>query len=85
MPARNSKGFAAGCCYAFSVTKNSFLTNGVAKAGLCADCLHARLVKSDRSSTFILCELSARDPNFPKYPRIPVLFCEGYKKRDAKG
>lgn len=85
MPAPKSRGFAAGCCYAFSVAKNSFVTNVEVKAGLCADCLHARSVKSDRGSTFILCELSARDPKFPKYPRIPVLSCEGYKKRTAGG
>ena len=67
------------------VAKNSLQTNGVTKPGLCRDCRHARPVKSDRGSTFILCELSARDPKFPKYPRVPVLSCEGYKKRDSDG
>lgn len=77
--------FAAGCCYAFSVAKNSAVTNRARNAGLCADCIHARPVKSDRGSTFLLCELSARDPKFPKYPRLPVLSCDGYKKKAATG
>jgi hypothetical protein len=50
------------------------------KAGLCADCLNARRVESARGSIFILCELSSVDSRFPKYPRLPVLSCEGYKK-----
>ena len=31
---------------------------------------------------FILCELSVTDPRFPKYPRLPVLSCEGYEKKN---
>ena len=42
-------------------------------AGLCATCLHARTVTSDRGSTFVWCGLSKSDPRFPKYPRLPVL------------
>lgn len=36
-------------------------------------------IKSDRGSIFYLCRLSESDPNFPKYPRLPVLQCAGYK------
>jgi len=53
----------------------------VAVAGLCADCVHARRIESGRGSVFILCELSLTDLRFPKYPRLPVLCCEGYKKK----
>jgi hypothetical protein len=49
------------------------------QAGLCADCVNAQEIRSDRGSQFILCRLSATDPNFPKYPRLPVLNCPGYK------
>ena len=52
-----------------------------AHAGLCADCLHARCIESERGSVFILCNLSVTDPRFPKYPRLPVLSCDGYKKK----
>jgi hypothetical protein len=48
------------------------------RAGLCADCVHARRVESTRGSVFFLCELSATDASFPKYPRLPVLSCSGY-------
>lgn len=47
--------------------------------GLCAACSHARRIESDRGSVFWLCELSATDPRFPKYPRLPVVACAGYK------
>ncbi len=46
--------------------------------GLCADCAHAQIVRSDRGSVFYLCTLSATDARFPKYPRLPVISCEGY-------
>jgi hypothetical protein len=47
-------------------------------AGLCADCQHAKKIESARGSKFVLCELSATNPAFPKYPRLPVLKCSGY-------
>ena len=46
--------------------------------GLCADCRFMRRIESDRGSTFYLCERSATDANFAKYPRLPVLQCTGY-------
>ena len=49
--------------------------------GLCADCTHARRIESARGSVFILCQLSATDPRFPKYPRLPVLQCLGYSRK----
>jgi hypothetical protein len=52
-----------------------------APAGLCAACGHARRIVSTRDSIFYLCELSATDPCFPKYPRLPVLECSGYVQR----
>ncbi|HKW87797.1 MAG TPA: hypothetical protein VJN21_03475 [Candidatus Acidoferrales bacterium] len=51
------------------------------RAGLCADCIHARKIKSDRGSRFYLCDLSRSDPTFPKYPRLPVAECRGYAPR----
>jgi GrpB-like predicted nucleotidyltransferase (UPF0157 family) len=50
-------------------------------AGLCSDCLHARRLESARGSVFILCNLSLSDPRFPKYPRLPVLACDGHRRR----
>jgi hypothetical protein len=46
--------------------------------GLCASCLNSRLV-AGANSRFWLCELSRTDPRFPRYPRLPVLRCDGYQ------
>lgn len=54
------------------------ISNASVDAGLCATCSHSRQVESDRASTFYLCERSASDPSFPKYPRLPVVKCPGY-------
>lgn len=51
-----------------------------ASAGLCATCVHAKVVQSDRGSVFVRCNLAQTDPRFPKYPRLPVLECSGYSK-----
>jgi hypothetical protein len=32
-----------------------------------------------RGSEFILCALSRTDDRFPRYPRLPVLRCDGYR------
>jgi hypothetical protein len=37
-------------------------------------------VTSARGSSFTLCELSLVDPRFPKYPRLPVVACDGYRR-----
>ena len=54
-----------------------------AGVGLCADCRFMRLIESARGSTFYLCERSAADARFPKYPRLPVLRCAGYELLSA--
>ena len=46
--------------------------------GLCARCAHVQIIRTDRESRFYLCRLSATDPRFPKYPRLPVLACPGH-------
>ena len=50
-----------------------------ADAGLCAACAHVQIITSSRGSTFYLCRLAAVDPRFPRYPRLPVLKCEGFR------
>ena len=50
------------------------------RVGLCADCRHMRVIRSDKGSVFFLCGRSATQPEFPKYPRLPVLRCVGYEK-----
>jgi hypothetical protein len=46
--------------------------------GLCATCAFAKVMTSDRGSTFLRCT----HPDLPKYPRLPVLACDKYT---AKG
>ena len=53
-------------------------------AGLCASCLHAHTIESSKGATFIRCELSFTDPRFARYPRLPMLRCEGYESRDDR-
>jgi hypothetical protein len=53
-------------------------------AGLCADCLHARTIRADRGSVFFLCQRSALDPRYARYPRLPVLACRGYERREEQ-
>src|SRR5947208_14611894 len=48
------------------------------RVGLCASCRHAREVPTPRA-VYWLCGLSAHDARFAKYPRLPVLECEGYE------
>jgi hypothetical protein len=52
-------------------------------AGLCERCANARVIESARGSRFYLCLLSATDPAFPKYPRLPVLVCAGFTPKPA--
>jgi hypothetical protein len=50
-------------------------------AGLCDRCVHQRLVPNTRGSVFSLCERSRAEPEFPRYPRLPVTGCRGYEPR----
>ena len=50
--------------------------------GLCATCVHLRLLRSPRS-TFARCAKAERDPAFPRYPRLPVLSCRGFDPKAA--
>jgi len=50
--------------------------------GLCRGCLHARTVETPRS-TFWMCRRAASDPDFPKYPRLPVAECSGFEPATA--
>jgi hypothetical protein len=55
-----------------------------AVAGLCADCAHARPLTSARGSVFWRCARSVDDPRFPKYPRLPVLRCQGFEPQERE-
>ena len=50
-------------------------------AGLCDRCVHQQLVHTKRGSTFSLCRRSKTEPDYPRYPRLPVLRCHGHEPR----
>ncbi len=47
--------------------------------GLCPICAHRREVPNTRGSVFLLCERSRSEPEYPRYPRQPVLSCPGFE------
>lgn len=52
--------------------------------GLCATCEHVRVVRSDRGSVFYRCALAERRPDLPKYPRLPMIRCDGWTPSVAR-
>jgi hypothetical protein len=57
--------------------------SGSPPAGLCADCVWARRIVSKTGSMFLLCRRSETDPDYAKYPRLPVLVCPGHEPPQA--
>jgi hypothetical protein len=49
--------------------------------GLCDACAHQQLIGTTRGSTFSMCRIGLRDPDWPKYPRMPVLSCPRFAAR----
>jgi hypothetical protein len=43
--------------------------------GLCDRCVHQKIVRSGRGSLFSMCTVGLRDPDWPKYPPMPVVRC----------
>jgi hypothetical protein len=41
---------------------------------LCHRCVHLRLVRSGKGSTFLMCQ----EPSLPKYTAQPVRVCRGF-------
>jgi len=54
----------------------------VSGEGLCSECIHRKEIRNDRGSVFTLCLRSFREPEYPKYPRLPVLRCAGFEPAD---
>ena len=55
------------------------------RVGLCARCTHVQRVASSKGSTFYRCRLSEVDPDFPRYPALPMLACRGFEpERDDR-
>jgi hypothetical protein len=52
--------------------------------GLCDRCAHQKLVTSGRGSVFSMCRLGLQDPDWPKYPRMPVERCSRFEPSPDK-
>jgi hypothetical protein len=63
------------------VAEDRTIESEIAPEGLCPECAFARRIESARGSQFVLCERSRTDAAFPKYPRLPVIACEGYERK----
>ena len=61
------------------MTSTSIL--GQLEHGLCGGCRHSRLVSSAKGTAYLLCERSFSDPQFSKYPPIPVIQCAGFEQK----
>jgi len=53
-------------------------------ASLCERCTWMRRIETPKGSTFLLCQLSAEDPRYAKYPPQPKLQCAGFQAAEAK-
>lgn len=51
--------------------------------GLCDRCTHQQLVRNTRGSEFSLCLRSRTEPEYPRYPRVPVASCAGFERRNG--
>jgi hypothetical protein len=51
---------------------------GADAPGLCASCVNARVIESSKGAIFIRCERSFIDAQFARYPRLPMMRCEGF-------
>ena len=60
--------------------RGSHVSDEAERVGLCLRCVHARIVRS-RTSTYWRCALAEVDPRFERYPRLPVVACEGFRER----
>ncbi|HWH92733.1 MAG TPA: hypothetical protein VNT03_02630 [Baekduia sp.] len=57
----------------------------VSRFGLCDRCAHQKLVQSGRGSMFSMCRLGLEDPDWPKYPRMPVERCSRFAAAGRSG
>ena len=53
----------------------------IVPTGLCSGCVHSRKSESARGSVFHRCLLHDVDPRYVKYPRLPVVRCNGHEIR----
>jgi hypothetical protein len=50
------------------------------RVGLCSDCRYTKAIVSGKGSQFFICLRAEADPDYSKYPRLPMLQCSGYEQ-----
>jgi hypothetical protein len=48
--------------------------------GLCSECRHTRIIRSEKGSVFVMCGRAKTEPRFPRYPPQPVVGCPGFER-----
>jgi hypothetical protein len=46
---------------------------------LCFSCHYWNPITSGKGSSYLQCQKHFEDPQYPKYPVLPVVACSGYK------
>ncbi len=64
---------------------SSDLEQVLAGTGLCGQCAHVLVRPTRRGTTYLRCGLAADNPAYPKYPRLPVLSCPGFRAESGRG
>ena len=49
------------------------------KSSLCFSCHYGNHIISGKGSYFLQCRKHFENPNYPKYPVLPIFGCSGYK------
>lgn len=52
---------------------------GARSVGLCAHCRFSNVSRSDRGGEFWRCGRPEGEPDFPRYPPLPVNDCHGFE------
>ena len=52
--------------------------------GLCLTCRWMRSATNRRGSVFFRCARAETDPQFVRYPSLPVRSCAGYEERERE-
>lgn len=50
-----------------------------ATAGLCGECVHAKINATRRGTAYLRCLRAAWDERMTRYPRLPVTSCPGFE------
>ena len=51
-----------------------------APAGLCDDCVHAKVNRTRRGTAYLRCLRAVWDQRLTRYPRLPVTECPGFEQ-----